>query len=337
MSDRIRAAKAVDTVMTEVVYSAYQAKSLINFVAPTVNVNSRTGKIITFDKNQFAVASTKRTPYAEHKRGKISGYNSNLAYILEQHTYEAEVSWEEIEEAANSPAQFDLHELAVMDAVAKIEQSLEQEMYNLITNPANYEPGNAIVAPVASKFTNAGSDPEQYIASLINIVRSKLGRYPTRAIISEDVYRALVLHPIFRDRVKYTSTASINTQLLANWFNLPGGIEVAMRIKVDPVTGNLVDMFPQGTMLLFVDGRDEIGSLAGAQESLFKPTPGIGITTATFAQMYAYKDGLTVSEIKSDDTRDVDSATVRFTGSIVLPSVGDNNKSSAGLLISQLV
>jgi hypothetical protein len=339
MSDSVRSRKGIDTVLTEVAYSLYQSESLIPFVAPTIPVASRSGKIVVFGKEQFAVSSTKRTPYANHKRSKVSGYSTDLAYVLEQHTHEAEVSWEEIDEAKEGALNIDLKELAVIDAISKIEQSLEQELYDLVTNPINFEAGNAITVSGVNQISNPGSDPEALFMTWKSIVRAQIGKYPTRAVISEDVYRALVLHPIFRDRTKYTMVGTTDLTLLSAWLGLPGGIKVANRRKINPTNGLLTDMFPTGSILLFVDGRDKDGTQGSSYDSpsMFKPVPGIGKTTATFAQLYALAEGLTVGTQRVNEDNDTISSTVRFTGSIVLPSVGATNKASAGVIISGAV
>ncbi len=339
MSDILRARKGVDTVLTEYVYAAFQGESLLPFIAPTVQVASRSGKIITFDKSQFAVVSTKRDPYANHKSGRVSGYDTNRAYVLEQHTRRAEISWEEVEEAEAGGLNIDLRELAVLDATAKIEQSLEQELYNLITNPANYEAGNAIVATGTDQFSNSGSDPEAFVWEIKSLTMDKIGRYATRAVISDDVYRALALNPIFRDKSKYTSNQTNTLDVIAAWLGFEGGIEVANRRKLDPATGNVVNMFPNGTMLAFVDARDARQYRGASNDSpvLFKPTPMLTQATATFAQLYTYGNGLTVGVEDINEDNDTYSRIVRFTGSPVLPSVGDNGLSAAGVLITNLI
>ena len=79
MSDLLRSRKGIDTLLTEVAYANYQAESLIPFVAPTVTVQSRSGRILTFGKEQFAITSTKRTPYANHRRsGKGRRFENEL-------------------------------------------------------------------------------------------------------------------------------------------------------------------------------------------------------------------------------------------------------------------
>jgi hypothetical protein len=98
-------------------------------------------------------------------------------------------------------------------------------------------------------------------------------------------------------------------------------------------------MFPAGTMLMFVDARDSknFRGSSSDSETLFRATPGLAQSTATFAQLYALPEGLTVGAQRVIEDNDTYRRTVRFTGSVVLPSVGATNKSSAGILVSNLV
>lgn len=339
MSNRLTSYRINDAVLTEVAYGYSQAESCLPFVAPTVEVNSRSGKIILFGREQFAVSSTKRAPYANHKRSKVSGYGT-ANFILEQHTHAAEVAWEEIEEAENGEAAIDLKELAVLDAVERITQSLEVELLSLITNPANFEPTNSVIVSATNQFSNAASDPEALVRSWKSAVRKQIGRYPNKAIISEDVYNALSLHPVFRERTKHTRLETTDLDLLAAWFGLPGGIKVCQRLKLNAATGELEDMFPAGTMVLFVDGATTQGSLGATTESsqpIFKMLPGITRATATFAQLYALNGGLRVGAERLDEDNDTIVHTVRFDGTIILPSIGANGLSAAGFVASGLV
>lgn len=341
MSDRLAGYRVNDAVLTAVAYGYSQAESCLPFVAPTVNVSTRSGKILQFGKEQFAVSSTKRTPYARHKRSKVSGYGTRN-YVLEQHTHAAEVAFEEYEEAVNGAAGIDLKELAVLDAVARIEQSLESELFNLITSPTNFASTNQVVVSAANQFSNGGSDPEALVRTWKAAVRQKIGRYPNKALISEDVYNALTLHPEFRERTKHTRLETTDLELLAAWFGLPGGIKVAQRLQLNASTDDLEDMFPAGTMLLFVDGNaaqpGTLGPTTEANQPVFVQQPGIARTTATFAQLYVLNGGLRVGQERIDYDHDVYVNTVRFDGSVVLTSIDeDEDLATAGFLATGLV
>ena len=252
----------------------------------------------------------------------------------------AEVAFEEYEEALNGEAGVDLKELAVLDAVSKIEQSVEAELYALVTDPTNYEATNAITVGAGDQFSDPASDPEALVREWKEIVRSQVGVYPNKGVISTDVYNALSLHPQFRERTKHTRLETTDLDLLAAWFGLPGGIRVAQRVQYDPATGLLSDMFPSGTMLLFFDGAVAPGSLGPtteAQQPIFVPQPGLLRSTPTAFYNYVLAGGVRVGEEIIDYDRDVFKHVVRLDASVVMTSVGENNLAAAAILIDNLV
>jgi len=326
-------------VLSNIAIGFAQAQSLVTFVAPTINVNTRAFKILRMGKASFAVGSTKRSPYQDHKEIYVDGYATDNIF-LEQHTKKAVVAIEEVEEAENGDAQFDLQEYALQRAMYEIEQSYEKELYNLITNPANFEASNVVVVAPANRLSAAGSDPEALIRTNKTLVRLQTGQYPTRAIISEDVYVALTLHPEFREKIKHTSKDTTDLDLAASWLGLPGGIQVATRLELDD-DDNLIDMFPANTWLMWYDPRDgssyQYKKDADNGVGMFTPTPGINKATPMFAANFILREGLTVSDFKFNDKNDTLESIVRFYGSTNLMSIGNNKLSIAGVLLTSVV
>ena len=62
------------------------------------------------------------------------------------------------------------------------------------------------------------SDPLRDIDDAKDAVRAKSGIEPNRLVLSKTVFRALCRHPKIREQFKYTSNASINADMLANYF-----------------------------------------------------------------------------------------------------------------------
>ena len=144
---------------------------------------------------------------------------------------------------------------------------------------------------------------------------------------------------MFRERTKHTRLEQTDLELLAAYFGLPGGIRVCQRLQLQP-DGSLADMFPAGTMLLFVDGTAPSGTMGASTDSnqpIFVQQPGISRSTATFAQTYVLNGGLRVGAERIDEDNDTFVHTVRFDGAIVLPSIGPNMLASAGFLASALI
>ena len=330
-----------DQVLTDIALSYFQAEACAPFVAPTVNVPLRSGKIIRFPKDLFAVRDTRRSPYGYIERSRVIEYETSTFY-LEQHAEAAVVSFEDYEEADEGDANINLKQIAVNQVMEVIAQSVEVETLDLIVDPANYEAGLAISATGAQKFTDSGSDPEAFVRSLKELVRSQIGVYPNSMIISTDVYNTLTLHPTFRERVKHTTPDNIDLDLLAAWFNLPRGIKVAQRLKVDEATGDLVDIFPNETLVLFYNPQAQAGGLGARGQSEanlpnFQPLYGMNRETAAFAYTYTLAGTPSVGQERVDLDYRIFINDVVLEAKPILVSIGDNDLSTAGVLVDSLL
>lgn len=339
-SGRLSAYRVNDQVLSDIALSFYQADAIADFIAPSVNVPLRSGKIIRFPKDVFAIRDTRRAPYAYIERSRVLEYTPATFY-LEQHAYAATVSWEDYEEAEAGDFGIDLKQVAVNQVMEVITNSVEVETIDLATDPANYEPGLSFSATGSQKFTDAGSDPEAFIRSLKELVRSQIGVYPNSMVISTDVYNTLTLHPDFRERVKHTTPDSVDLDLLASWFGLPRGIKVAQRLKLDETTGDLVDMFPNETLLLFYSPQGASGSLGARGQSegtpQFKPAYGINKETAAYAYTYVLSGTPSVGQERVDEDYRIFINDVVCECKPILVSIGDSDLSTAGVLVDQLL
>lgn len=330
-----------DRVLSDIALSFYQAEACAPFVAPTVNVPLRSGKIVQFPKDIFAIRDTRRSPYGYIERSRVIEYEAKTFY-LEQHAHAAVVSFEDYEEAEEGDFGVDLKSIAVSQVMETISNSVEVETIDMVVDPANYEAGLSISATGSQKFTDSGSDPEAFIRSLKELVRSQIGVYPNSMVISTDVYNTLTLHPTFRERVKHTTTDTVDLDLLAVWFGLPRGIKVAQRLKLDEATGDLVDIFPNETLLLFYSPQAAFGSLGAKNGSeggapQFKPVYGINKETAAFAYTYTLSGTPSVGQERVDLDYRIFINDVLVEAKPILVSIGDNDLSSAGVLVTDLL
>lgn len=242
----------VDPVLTEYIHGYKNGRSIADFVAPVVNVASRSATIIQFTDDDFAIRDTLRSPGDKVKQEIVTYGNQKIT--LHQHARAAKVPVEHYEEA-NEIGRVNLLGASIKRVSERIAQSWEKEIVDVITEPTEYETSLAIDI-TALPWSNPSSDPEDDVINANEEVRKEIGCYATRGVISADTYNALRRHPLFRDRIKYTSPQSINEQLLGSWFGLPGGIRVSTRLFLDETTGAKVD-FMQGQMVLFYNPEDE--------------------------------------------------------------------------------
>jgi hypothetical protein len=249
-------ARIVDPIATQVVHGYANSASVANFVAPNVPVSLRAGKIVQFTKENFLLVDTRRAPGTRMNRLSV-GF-SNDEYTVKQHAASAAVPFEQYEEAI-AGARINLRDRAIVRTASAIEQSWEQEVTSMIVDANKYESACQEVAAGTRKFSDNASDPEKIVEDWAQAIRQQIGTRPNSAVITTDVYNALRFHPIFRDRVKYTSEGSVTIEMLAKWLNFSRGIRVSDRVYATGNSAGLVDFMPAGSMVAFFSPEGDIG------------------------------------------------------------------------------
>lgn len=329
----LQALRVNDPVITQVVHGYMQANSIAPFVAPVVTVEARGGKIIRFGRENLVLENTKRAPGT--RIGRVHTSFSNDQFSLLQYARSGAVTAEEYEEAINGDAQIDLRTKAALRAAQAIEQDWENDVISAITNASLYETSCTEALAGTAKFSDSSSDPEVTVQSWREAVRSQIGVYPNSAVISTDVYNALKFHPIFRDRIKYTSNASVTLDMIANFFELERGIRVAQRVKVDPLTNQFVDMMPDGLFVLFYSPQDATNSTDYG--TVFTPSDGADRARPSFAYTYQLR-GYPIGAVERfDEDERVFLTDIIAEQQIVLTMQGATDKVGGGFLGTAVV
>lgn len=331
---KLAARRIVDPVATELVHGFSQANTAAPFIAPVVTVKQRAGQVVTFGKESFALRNTLRSPGDRFERERVQ--YSSQPYYIHQHARGAEVAVEDYEEA-DEVASINLRSEAINQVNLRIAQSWENEVITGITNIADYEPTNTFDL-TALPWSNTSSDPEADVLAAREAIRSQIGRYPTRAVISPDVFNALKLHPKFQDRIKYTSTGVVTEDLLAQYFGLVGGIRVVEGVYYDEATDNLID-FMNGQMVMFYSPEDAGGSSFAKMNgggiftnvnSNTKAKPSAWYTYALSGYPVAFNERL-------DEDRYVYVSDIIFEQRFVITNLGATDKVGAAALLYNLV
>lgn len=322
-------ARVVDPVLTTVVHGYKQAGSIAGFVAPIVPVSLRAGTIVKFGKENFAVRETRRAPGGNIARVSVN-YGSEK-YSLNQHAAAAEVPREWYEEAKNGEARVDLRRKAAFTAAQTVQQSWEAEVIDAITNASVYESGNVFALAGSDQFSNAASDPEAVFQTACSAIRKQVGLYPNRAVIDDATYNVLRRHPIFRDRIKYTSAGSVSLKMLAEWLELDE-IRVAKRLKLD-ATGNLTDMFPRGTIWL---GYSPAGTMTDMIDGLV-PADESNISEPSAFYTYQLEGYPIAEEERFDEDRKVYVTDLIAEQAIQATGLGNTGKVGAAALLTNVI
>lgn len=308
-----------DPVITTVVQGYSNSEGIAGFVAPTVSVPTRAGKVIRFGKENFAVMDLRRSPGANIKR--IGANFDTASYLIRQHAIGSEVPREVYEEASNGAARIDLRTQAAIRTAAILQQSWEADVVDQAYNAAAYEPGNLIaVGGPVTDYDNLIQDAQEQI-------RKQIGRYANSAIVGSDVIRGIKRSDVYRDRIKYTSSASLNLDMVAAWWDLTRGVKAGIRQKLDPSTGLLTDMVPPGSILLFYnpEGAVNDGFMAAEQSAQAE---------AAFAYTYSLEGYPVAEQERFDQDNKCYVTDLIAEQSVQLVGMGETGKVGAAVLIT---
>ena len=308
-----------DPVITTIIQGYSNSEAIAGFIAPVVTVNTRAGKVIKFGKENFAVMDLRRAPGGNIKR--VTPNFDVDSFFIRQHAIGSEVPREVYEEAVNGAARIDLRSLAAIRTAATLQQSWEADVIDTVYNSAAYETPNLI------SVAGAVTDYDNLIADAQELIRKQIGRYANSAIIGSDVYRFVKRNAVYRDRIKYTSSASVNLDMISAWWGLDRGVRAATRQKLDVTTGTLTDMVPSGSILLFYNPEGAISDGFMAAEQSDK-------AQAAFAYTYQL-EGYPIAEAERfDEDRKVFVTDLIAEQSIQLVGLGETGKVGAGVLIT---
>lgn len=171
------------------------------FFAPSVSMNVRAGRTLTFGKESFAAQNFLRAPGTNIQ--KISNEFGTRSFSLRQEAISWQIAEEVAAEAKNGAAAIDLRAYAAKDAANRLMQSWEIEVSKRVLDVTQYEAGNVLDLATynsgADQFNSPTSDVEVLMDDLKEQVRSQIGCYPNKLVLSPDAFNALKRNKRIRD------------------------------------------------------------------------------------------------------------------------------------------
>lgn len=316
--------KLFDPVFTKLAHGYRNPRpGVADFISPRVPVPTRSGQIIKFGKEEFAVTDTKRAPGTNIMREGTS-YTSDK-FMLSQDALAAEVPYEFVEEA-NQVGLRNLQRLYLNKVLNKLMLGWEVEVLDLVTDQSNFE--TSLTSSVTSKWDTT-SDPQSDIFSAKSAVRAQSAVYPNSMVIGPDVYQALITNDTIREQFKYTNAGSISLDMLAGYFDLTRGIRVSEQVK--EVNGGFVDIMPPKSALLFYAPPNvTTGALSGSAVDADMGTP-------SFCYTYTHQEYPQVTPYREDPDRRVLVADVIHEHQAVITGIGQTGKAGAGYLLTNVL
>jgi len=257
------------------------------FIAPVVDTPTRAGRILRFGKEQFAIGDYRRA-YGTNIPAVQSRFDSE-PYTVEQEVIAWEIPEEVIENAGEGPAQVDLRAIETRNAMQRLMNSYEKTVADAIAVAGAYETGLAFADWTTFKATYPGAGGESWLdltntSSPIrdgNIIKrqvaNQIGIRPNSAVFGTAVYDALLTNNEIEERIRYTTNASIDVDVIARYLGLNRGIRIAEgRFLADD--GRLLPVFPENAILFFY-------SPLGPSDSVM-PAGGASMSTPAYSYTY---------------------------------------------------
>lgn len=210
-------ARVVDAILTAAATGFVNSELIGVNLFPELYVDTSGGKRIEFGKESFKLYNASRAPGTAVKR--VSYGYTGKDYALTQAALEGQVPVEMVREAAAGPG-IDLAQGAVELTMDSLRLQLEDEQATLATTAANYDANHKVTLAGGDKWSADTSNPITDAREAREAIRASTGVYPNVMVIGPTVFNALAEHPKIVERLKYTSSDAVTTQLLARLFEV---------------------------------------------------------------------------------------------------------------------
>lgn len=319
--------RVIDPILTQLAQGYKNAEGVATFFGPAVSMNTRAGRTLVFGKEAFASQSFLRAPGTNIQ--KIQNEFGTRSFALRQEAISWEIAEEIAAEAKNGAAQIDLRQFAAKDAANRLMQSWEIQVAGAVTNSASYETGNvfdlAVRAGGADQFNQATSDVEVLIDEAKEAVRSQIGVYPNKMVISPDAFNALKRNKRIRDFMQ--RGVLVNEASLANIFGLDE-IRVARRLKLGADGQSLENIYDNVAVLFYQP--------SGATDG-FAPALDANYGNPAFAYTYTLAGYPIATPERFNIERRVFTGDILVERSFELVGMGESGKVGAGCIFTNVV
>ncbi len=220
------------------------------FMCPKVPVENYKGQLLVFDNSSKVLYDTKRARGADTKRRTIGW--TGLEYTLEQDRLEGKITVEDLRDTnaysrtlgQTGRIPYNLERRIVKSTMESIELTLEVDIKNLLTTPANYKTGNVITLMGSSQFNDPTSDPLGVFDDIRDLCSAGVNEECNSALIGRNVFNRLINHPQIRGYINGVAIEVVQEQRLAQILRLNRGLRVARgKVLVDGTIQDLSDIW----------------------------------------------------------------------------------------------
>ncbi len=258
----------IDQALTNVSVAYVQSATgfIANRVFPVVPVDSKSDSYFTYTKNDWFRDEAKKRAPATESAG--SGYNVGTAnYSCDVFAIHKDVPDQVVENARRSPGidpEADAARFVAQRMLLRHE--IEWAATFFTTGVWTGGTGGTDVTPANLWDNYATSTPIKDIRAQRRQVLSQTGIKPNTLVLGYDVYTALLDHPDFIDRIKYTSDSAVTQEIIRRLFEVDN-LYIAEAVKATNVE-------KETEAYSFVQGKHALLVYTSPTPSLMEPSGG---------------------------------------------------------------
>ena len=210
-------ARVIDPILSTVASGYRNAEYVGTTLMPMIGCPKSGIRLMKFGKEGFIKYNMRRAPGAKTARVQY-GYASDPVALL-QDALDGQVPREWLRDSEDIP-NLNLGTRAINLVMNSMHLGLETEIAEIAVDATNYGVNNKVSLTGTDMWTDTNSKLKNQMNSYKEAVRSQIGVYPNKLVLTPGDYNACIEHPEVRDQFKYTSSESITPDMLARFFDL---------------------------------------------------------------------------------------------------------------------
>jgi hypothetical protein len=240
--------RVIDPILTTHAQGYVRPGNIGKLLFPIAIVAAYGGQVLEFGKDAFRKYNTKRAPGSSTKR--ITFGHAGKPYSIVPNALEATVPDENQNDALQVPG-IDLASDSVDLVLDVMELSHEYECAELARNAALYDNNHKVALVGQARWAGTAGDPTADIQTAVEAVRKSVGVRANTVALSSTAFTACQTNAKILDRLKYTSAASVTTEMLARLWNV-ATVAVAEAVGASGQDDDLSDIWGDDVIVAYV-------------------------------------------------------------------------------------
>ena len=201
-------------------FSLRSANEMTDFISDEVFtpciINKAQFKYYQYDLSNYREVETQKSSKSRADRVDYGAFTTSGK--AELHKLAIDVDPQDIRDADEAVA--DLEQDGAFTVMERLMIRRERIMAGIVSTSGNYNSGLASTLGAGLKWSDAGGDPENDAVTAKKAVKGICGRLPNALALSWSAWLSLSQSSALKDRIKYTSGASLTEEQVKNLMQL---------------------------------------------------------------------------------------------------------------------